>query len=57
MEILHLLRSLPNETVEKLMVNITNGDRSRVVELFKDDIDWDLLVDDIMSSDKVICWW
>jgi hypothetical protein len=57
MEILHLLRSLPNETVEKLMVNITNGDRSRVVELFKEDIDWDLLVDDIMSSDKVICWW
>ena len=57
MEILHLLRSLPNETVEKLMVNITNGDRSRVVELFKEDIDWNLLVDDIMSSDKVICWW
>ena len=57
MEILHLLRSQPNETVEKLMANITNGDRSRVVELFQDDINWDLLVDDIMSSDKVICWW
>lgn len=57
MEILHLLRSQPNETVEKLMVNITNGDRSHMVALFKEDINWDMLVDDIMSSDKVICWW
>ena len=57
MEILHLLRSQPNETVEKLMANITNGDRSQMVELFKADINWDLLVDSIMSSDKVICWW
>jgi len=57
MEILHLLRSQPNETVEKLMANITNGDRAQMVELFKADINWDLLVDSIMSSDKVICWW
>jgi hypothetical protein len=57
MEILHLLRSRPNETVGNLIVNITNGDRSRVVELFEDDVDWAMLVDDIMSSDKVICWW
>ena len=57
MEILHLLRSQPDETVEKLMVNITNGDRSRVVELYQDDVDWDLLVEDIMSSDKIVCWW
>ena len=57
MEILHLLRSQPNDTVGNLMVNITNGDRSRVVELFEEDINWAMLVDDIMSSDKVICWW
>lgn len=57
MEILYLLRSQPNETVEKLMANLTNGDRARTVELFDQDIDWEMLVDDIMSSDKVISWW
>ena len=57
MEILYLLRSRPNETVEKLMANLTNGDRARTVELFEEDVDWEMLVDDIISSDKVISWW
>lgn len=57
MEILYLLRSRPNETVEKLMANLTNGDRARIVELFEEDVDWEMLVDDIMSSDKVVSWW
>jgi hypothetical protein len=57
MKILHILRTEPDETVENLMKTSTNGDDSKVTALYKNDIDWSRLVDDIFSYDKVICWW
>ena len=57
MKILHILRTEPDETMENLMKTTTNGDFSKVTELYKNDIDWSRLVDDIFSYDKVICWW
>ena len=59
MKILHILRTRPDDTVEKLMQEATNGDRSKVTALyeFQNDQDWSKLVDDIFSNDKVISWW
>ena len=59
MKILHILRTRPDVTVEKLVQGSTNGDRSKLTALyeFKDDQDWSKLVDEIFSSDKVISWW
>ncbi len=57
MKILHILRSEPDGNVEKFMDVITDGDESKVQELYKADINWSTLVDDIFSHDKVICWW
>ena len=57
MKILHILRTPPDETVEKLVKSATNGDRPKAVELYKADIDWPALVDDIFAHDKVISWW
>lgn len=57
MKILHILRTEPDETVENLMRTSTNDDDSKVTALYKNDIDWSRLVDDIFSYDKVICWW
>ena len=59
MKILHILRTRPDVTVEKLMQGSTNGDRSKVTALYdyKDDQDWSKLVDEIFSNDKVISWW
>lgn len=59
MKILHILRTRPTVTVEKLMQSATNGDRSTVTALyeFQNDRDWSKLVDEIFSNDKVISWW
>ena len=57
MQILHILRTRPDETVEMLIRASTNGDRSKTAELFRDDVVWPHLIDDIFSHDKVISWW
>jgi hypothetical protein len=57
MKILHILRTEPDETVKEMVALTTNGDQSKTAELFKGDIDWSQLVDDIFSHDKIICWW
>ena len=57
MEILHILRSEPDETIKDIVASTTNGDKSRTAELYNGDIDWSRLVDDIFSHDKIICWW
>ena len=57
MKILYILRTRPDETVEKFMQTITNGDQSQVRKLYEDKIDWSKLVDDIFDHDKVISWW
>ncbi len=57
MKILHILRSQPDETVEKIVASTTNGDEAKTAALYKSDIDWSHLVDDIFSHEKVICWW
>jgi len=57
MKILHILRTAPDETVDNFIKTSTNGDRAKIAELYKGDIDWSCLVDDIFSHDKVISWW
>ena len=59
MKILHILRTRPEVTVEKLIQGSTNGDRSKVAALYElqNDRDWSKLVDEIFSNDKVISWW
>ncbi len=57
MEVLYILRSKPDETVESLMKTVSNGDGTKLTRLFEGHVDWSKLVDDIFSHDKVICWW
>lgn len=58
MKVLHILRSEPDDTVERLIDSIPDQtDETTVKELFKAQIDWSRLVDDIFSHEKVICWW
>ena len=56
MKILYILRTRPDETVEKFMQTITNGDQSQVRKLYEDKVDWSKLVYDIFDHDKVISW-
>ncbi|MCF8036836.1 MAG: hypothetical protein K9K62_08185 [Desulfobacteraceae bacterium] len=58
MKILHILRSEPDETVERLIGNMSDkDDETTVKSLYKKEIDWQRLVDDIFSHEKIICWW
>jgi hypothetical protein len=57
LKILHIYRSEPDETVQIMAKSITNGDESKVVELYQDNFDWSHLVDDIFAHEKVITWW
>ncbi len=58
MKVLHILRSEPDETVERLIDAMAGeGDQNTVKPLFKPDVNWSRLVDDIFSHDKVISWW
>lgn len=57
MKVLHILRSEPDETVERLIRPISNTNESSVVSLYDEKIDWKSLVDYIFTYDKVICWW
>ena len=57
MKILHILRSEPDETVEKLTAVMSMDNTASVVMLYEDPVDWPALVDKIFENDKVICWW
>jgi hypothetical protein len=57
MKILHILRTAPDETVEKLIHYLSEDAEATVKPLFQGNIDWSRLVDDIFSHDKVISWW
>ena len=58
MKILHILKNPPDETIERLIDAMNDeNDETAVEPLFKADINWERLVDDIFAHDKVICWW
>ena len=57
MKVLHIFRTEPDETVKNIVKSTTNGDESKVFELYQDNIDWSRLVDEIFSHQKVVSWW
>ena len=57
MKVLYILRSEPDEMVEKLIKTLSCKNESSVVALYGEKVDWLSLVDHIFTYDKVICWW
>lgn len=57
MDILHILRSAPDTATEKMIFELSNDERSGVVKLYEEGIDWDVVVDSLFSHDRVVCWW
>ena len=53
MKILHILRSEPDKMTQQSFEDAQNSE----VPLYKENVDYDALVADIFSSDKVISWW
>ena len=56
MQILHILRTQPDETVASLKKSFSDQE-GKTVALFEADVDWEALVDDIFVAEKVISWW
>ena len=57
MKVLHILRSEPDETVEKLTASMSADHTASIAVLYEDPVDWAALVDQIYENDKVVCWW
>ena len=57
MTVLHILRTEPDDIVEKLIEKLSGQEGTSVTSLYQEDVDWSRLVDDIFSHKKVICWW
>ena len=61
-KILHLLRSIPDDTVADLIQVMSGTEGATVVSLYPDDVantpvDWSRLIEDIMAHETIICWW
>lgn len=57
MRILHILKTEPEEIVEKFIEAVSNEEEFAVAALYQEDVDWARLVTDIFAYDRVICWW
>ncbi|GAB6886924.1 hypothetical protein JCM13304A_04220 [Desulfothermus okinawensis JCM 13304] len=56
MKVLHVLKSEPDETTNKLM-DIISGNDKDIFVLYEENVDWDKFIDEVFSHEKVICWW
>lgn len=57
MKILHILKKAPDASTKKIIELQTAGNQVKVVELHKGGaINYDGLVADVFTHDKVICW-
>ncbi|HKK91759.1 MAG TPA: hypothetical protein VJ936_10195 [Desulfobacteraceae bacterium] len=57
MKVLHILKSIPDDTLDKLFDTLAVDVEMGVVALYEEGLDWQALVDDIFDYDHVICWW
>jgi hypothetical protein len=57
MELLHIMRSQPDELVRRLVDALSRGKDVKEVPLQGGGVDYDRLLKDIFEAKKVICWW
>jgi len=57
MKILHVYRSAPSETTQKLVDIVSEERESNSFDLAVDNPDYDALVDMVIEADQTICWW
>ena len=57
MKMLHIYRSQPDDTVNKLVEVINEGNEGETFDLSTDNPDYDKLVEMLFEADKAITWW
>ena len=56
-DILHILRSVPEDGTRKMINDLSNDGKADVIKLYDADKDWEEVVDAIFSHNRVVCWW
>ncbi|MBF0432835.1 MAG: hypothetical protein HQK83_16240 [Fibrobacteria bacterium] len=54
MRILHIIKTKPDPCTKELVQPESD---SAQIKLYEKPVDYDKLLDDLFSYDKVICWW
>ena len=57
MRVLHIYKTEPDQTTKTLVNILSEGQEATEFELFKDDVDYERLLDLIFEHDKVVTWW
>ena len=57
MKILHILRSVPDETGKLFIEKMSKEKETTMVPLYQGKVDYDSLLAAIFNSSKVISWW
>jgi hypothetical protein len=57
MKLLHVLKSEPDEIIKTFMQPLSEGNEVQQFDLYKGEVDYDKLVEQVFEHDKVICWW
>ncbi len=57
MRILHILRSEPDEMTRAFINATSKGQDTTKTLLYRGEVDYPWLVQEIFRSDRVICWW
>lgn len=57
MDILHILRSLPDTETEKMISELSRDRRSNIIKLYEKNTDWEGIIDAIFAHERVVCWW
>ena len=56
MKILHILKKAPDASTKKIIEFQSAGNEVKTIELYKGGADYDKLIADVFSFDKVFCW-
>ncbi len=57
MKILHIVKQAPDASTRKIIeVHTATGNQVKTIELYKGGIDYDAIVKDVFSHDKIFCW-
>ena len=56
MKVLHILKSAPDASTRKIIEVQSIENQVTTIDLSKGGVDYDKLVADVFSSDRVFCW-
>lgn len=57
MKILHIFKKKPDEETKKLVELMSEGKETKTFELYKENVNYEQLIDLLFECDKTVTWW